>query len=163
MNRPETCNDLLTIGQLAAESAASIDTIRYYEKEALLHPAKRSTGGFRLYTDEAIRRLRFIRHAQQCGMALSEIRTLLDIKGQNDSCCEDVRGLAVRKRLQIEQKVRALQTMSLALGRLIEDCSGGRAPVDECPILAALESGINKRTTGRGAAAILENDDGSHS
>jgi len=162
MHSPGTGSERLTIGRLAAKSGVSVDTIRYYEKEALLQPPKRSAGGFRLYTDEAIRRLRFIRHAQQCGMALSEIRTLLDIKRQDDACCHDVRSLAVRKRLHIEQQIRSLQAMSQALGQLIEDCSGGQAPVDECPILAAMESGIESGKNGRKKAGILEADDDDH-
>lgn len=158
MNSPQTHAERLTIGQLAAETGVTVDTIRYYEKEALLKPEKRSAGGFRLYTNEAVRRLRFIRHAQQCGMALSEIRTLLDIQGNDRACCDDVRSLAIRKRLQIEHQVRALQTMSLALGQLIEDCSGGQAPIDECPILAAMESGIKSSTTAPPKPGTLESD-----
>lgn len=162
MTSSDTRTELLTIGRLAAETDVSIDTIRYYEKETLLQPAKRSSGGFRLYTDEAVRRLRFIRHAQQCGMTLSEIRTLLDIKGQDDACCRDVRSLAIRKRLQIEQQICSLQAMSQSLGQLIEDCSGGRAPIDECPILAAMEAGSRNAATGPSMSTALESDHDHH-
>ena len=67
-------NALLTIGKVAKLAAVSIDTVRYYEREGLVSPAQKSGAGYRLYNDEAVRRLHFIKHAQHCGLALAEIR-----------------------------------------------------------------------------------------
>lgn len=135
----------LTIGKVAKLAQVSVDTIRYYEKEGLLSPAQKSGAGYRLYHEDAVRRLNFIRHAQHCGLSLSEIRELLELQNRDDSCCNDVRSLAIQKKLQLENKIKSLKAMSQALNELIDVCTGDRKPLDECPILAALESSISKQ------------------
>jgi len=137
---------MFTIGKVAARAQLSADSIRFYEREGLLSPAQKTESGYRLYTDEAIRRLNFIKHAQQCGFSLSEIRDLLELKGHDRSCCNDVYRLALEKKLQLKSKIKALKTMSQALGRLIEICSRDAQPLDACPILGALESSMMKQT-----------------
>jgi len=91
-----------------------------------------------------MRRLNFIKHARQCGFSLAEIRELLDLKGLDQSCCNDVYHVAIEEKLQLESKIKALKTMSRALSRLIEICSHNAKPLDACPMLAALESILRK-------------------
>ncbi|TAM96698.1 MAG: MerR family transcriptional regulator, partial [Rhodanobacteraceae bacterium] len=67
----------MTIGKLAKLTEVSTDTLRFYEDESLLRPAGKTEAGYRLYGQDAVRRLDFIKHAQHCGMTLSEIRQLL--------------------------------------------------------------------------------------
>ncbi|TXH73990.1 heavy metal-responsive transcriptional regulator [Thiobacillus sp.] len=133
---------MYTIGKIAALTGVSPDTLRYYEKEHLIAPASKTGAGYRLYNDEAVRRLRFIKTAQHCGFTLSDIQALLTLKQAEHACCEDVRSLAIEKKLHIEHKLRALQAMSHALDGLIQSCEGGAAATDDCPILAALESSL---------------------
>lgn len=133
---------MLTIGKLAKLTDVSPDTLRYYEDEKLLMPASKTEAGYRLYGHDAVRRLDFIRHAQHCGMTLSEIRQLLEMKADDSSCCSDVRSLAIRKKLQLEHKIKTMQAMSRALSKLIAICTAEDQPLDDCPILAALESSI---------------------
>ena len=131
---------MLTIGKVAREATISTDAVRYYEKEGLLAAAQKTTAGYRLYNQDAIRRLHFIKHAQQCGFALAEIRELLELKNRNRSCCKDVRNVAMAKRLQLDSKIKAMQTLSQALSRLIDICTDDTKSLDECPILNALET-----------------------
>lgn len=131
-----------TIGKVAALAGVSADTLRYYEKERLIAPAAKTLAGYRLYNDDALRRLRFIKHAQHCGFTLSEIKELLALKQAERACCADVRSLAIEKKLHIEHKLRALQVMSRALDDLIRSCEGGEQATDDCPILAALENSL---------------------
>lgn len=135
-------NALLTIGKVAKLAEVSIDTIRYYERGGLLSPAQKSDAGYRLYNAAAVRRLHFIKHAQHCGLSLAEIRQLLALKRQDDSCCEDVRSLVLQKKLQLEHKITSLKAMSQALSELIDICVDDAKPLDECPILAALEASL---------------------
>ena len=132
-----------TIGKVATLAGVSPDTLRYYEKERLIQPAAKSAAGYRLYNDEAVRRIRFVKTAQHCGFTLSDIRDLLALKLEDSACCEDVRTLAIEKKLHIAHKLRALQAMSAALDGLIQSCDGGENATDDCPILAALESGLH--------------------
>ena len=130
---------LITIGKLAALAEISADTLRYYEEERLLSPVGRSAGGYRLYDQDFIRRIRFIKQAQQCGFTLAEIRNLLDLRTRDGAWCEDVRSQVIGKKLQLEHKIKALRSMSKALDRLTADCTHKERPAAECPILAVLE------------------------
>jgi MerR family Zn(II)-responsive transcriptional regulator of zntA len=137
---------MFTIGKLAALADVSADALRYYEDEGLISPSGKSSGGYRLYGEEAVRRVAFIKHAQQCGFTLAEVRDLLMLRGQDAACCGDIRQRAVEKKLQIEHKIRAMQAMSQALDRLIADCAGGNVRLDDCPILAAFDAISSPKT-----------------
>lgn len=130
---------MLTIGKLAARTEISADTLRFYEEEGLIAPATRSASGYRLYDRDSVRRLRFIKQAQQCGFTLAEIRDLLRLRTSDRACCDDVRNQAIEKKLQLEHKIKAMKSMSKALDHLIADCTRKGRPVAECTILAALE------------------------
>lgn len=132
---------MLTIGKVAALSNATTDTLRFYERERLLLPSK-APNGYRQYGEDAVQRVRFIKHAQQCGFTLAEIREMLDMRTRASACCSDMRSITVEKKLQLEHKIKALQTMSGALDRLIAACKRDDLPLDECPILAALDSAM---------------------
>ena len=133
---------MYTIGKLATLAGVSTDTLRYYEKEGLITPASKTDAGYRLYNDEAWRRIRFIKHAQHCGFTLSDIQELLQLKHNERACCQDVRSSAVEKKLQIEHQLGALQAMSRALDELIDPCNDATRPIGDCPILGALESSL---------------------
>jgi MerR family Zn(II)-responsive transcriptional regulator of zntA len=130
---------MFTIGRLAALTELTTDALRYYEREKLFAPAAKSAGGYRLYEQESVRRIRFIKQAQQCGFTLADIRELLNLRNRDSACCNDVRRLAVEKRLQLEGTIKAMKSMSKALERLIAYCADDAKPVGDCPILAALD------------------------
>lgn len=130
---------MLTIGKLARAGDISPDALRYYEREGLIAPASKTDSGYRLYGEDAVRRMRFIQHAQSCGFTLAEIRELLHLRQSDNACCDDVKSRAIEKKLQLAAKIRAMQAMSAALDKLIAECAGGSLPLDDCPILAALE------------------------
>jgi len=138
----------LTIGKIASLAKVSADTLRYYEREQLIAPAAKSAGGYRFYERDALRRIRFIKQAQQCGFNLAEIRSLLALRGSNAACCRDVRRVALEKKLQLEGKIKAMKVMSSALTQLIKECSADNRPLDDCPLLAALEraNGVKRRS-----------------
>jgi len=136
---------MLTIGKVAQRAQVTADSIRFYEREGLIRPAGKSESGYRLYTEEAIRRIEFIKQAQDCGFSLADIRELLELRSTDSACCDDIYRVSVEKKLQLERKIKALAVMSQALTRLIDLCSHDRKSLDECPILGALEAGLAKR------------------
>lgn len=129
---------MLTIGKVAEMSGLTTDAIRYYEKEGLVSPQQKSNAGYRLYDAGAVRRLNFIKQAQGCGFTLAEILDLLTLQTLDSSCCSDVRKLAVKKKLQVETKIRDMKAMSAMLDKLIMGCTIDTQPVDQCTILASL-------------------------
>lgn len=137
-----------TIGKLAIEADVTTDTVRYYEKEGLLVPSSKTSAGYRLYNGDAVRRLRFIKQAQQCGFSLTEIKELLALKNCDAACCKDVKDVAIAKKMQLEHKIHTMQIMSGALTELIAICNAESQPLDECPILAALENSMAKQVKG---------------
>jgi DNA-binding transcriptional MerR regulator len=130
---------MFTIGKIASLLNVSTDALRFYEREGLITPAAKSAGGYRLYDEDAVVRMRFIKQARDCGFTLVEIQQLLVLRNQSEACCGDVRQRAVEKKLQLEAKIRAMTAMSKALDHLIADCANETHPITGCPILAALE------------------------
>ena len=129
----------MTIGQMARSAGASVETIRFYEREGLLEHPARSASGYRNYPPEAVARLRMIRQAKELGFSLNEIKELLALRVAPGKSCSDVRARTERKIADIDQRIAALKRMKAALARLAAACLG-RGPTSECPILEALES-----------------------
>ncbi len=129
----------LTIGKAAEKGGVNVQTIRYYERRGLLPLPVRSAAGYRKYSDDAIRRLRFIRQAQSLGFSLSEIEELLSLRMQAGATCGDIRKRARQKIATVNQKIGELQRIKDALSKLATACRG-EGPTSECPILEALES-----------------------
>jgi len=132
----------LTIGELARTTHVNRETVRYYERRRLLPRPSRSASGYRVFADDAVRRLRFIRHAQELGFSLNEIRELLALRVRTVDTCESVKERAQAKIGDIERKIRALQQMRRVLGELVNACAR-RRNTDECPILDSLEAAHN--------------------
>lgn len=128
----------LTIGQLAKAVGVNVQTVRYYERRKLLPPASRMPSGYRLYGDEALRRLRFIKNAQALGFTLREITELLSLRVSSIARCGDVQRKAHVKLTQVEAKVQDLQALARALQGLIRSCRAGQ-PTDRCPILMSFD------------------------
>jgi len=129
----------LKIGQLAQRASVNLQTIRYYEREGLLPEPPRLSSGYRLYSDSMVRRVRFIKRAQEIGFSLAEIRELLSLRADGRRERNEVRAIAQAKLADIEDKMRTLKAMKAVLNRLTERCSGC-GPTSECPILESIDS-----------------------
>ena len=134
----------MKIGEVADRGGVNLQTIRYYEREGLLPQPPRLPSGYRVYAEPTVRRLRFIKRAQELGFTLAEIRDLLALRIDHDRDRSEVRAIAEAKVADIEQKIRTLSAMKEALVRLTEHCSG-HGPASECPILESLDSGEDIR------------------
>src|SRR5881296_1202346 len=142
----------LTIGKLAKQVGVNIQTVRYYERRRLLSPTARKSSGYRLYGEEALRRLRFIKNAQALGFTLREIADLLSLRVSSTARCGDVQRKAQAKLKQVENKVHDLRALGRSLRGLIQACRAGQ-PTDRCPILKSMEENRKKQdesARGRG-------------
>src|SRR5213594_3251707 len=129
--------DRLTIGDVARQAGVRIETLRHYEREGLVASPPRSVSNYRLYPEDTVRRVRFIKRAQELGFSLKEIKELLALRIAPGSTRADVRKRADTKMADIEEKIQHLRAMKKALVRLTESCCGS-GPASECPILESL-------------------------
>jgi len=137
MKSADADNSRLTVGRTARLAEVGIPTMRFYERAGLLPKAARTAANYRIYSDEAVTRIRFIRRAQQLGFTLKDIKELLGLRVSGRTSCSEVRSRAEAKVADIEARIRSLRQMSRALGNLARECQseGG----GDCPLLKYLE------------------------
>jgi MerR family mercuric resistance operon transcriptional regulator len=124
----------LTIGQLARAADVNVETIRYYQRRLLLDQPDKPLGGHRRYAPAAVKRVKFIRRAQQLGFTLEEVKSLLRL--EDGRACRETRLLAEQKLTIIEARITALTRMRGALRALAMQC--GDEGSQSCPIIATL-------------------------
>ena len=125
-----------TRGLLATKSQVNSETIRYYEKVELMPQPMRSEGGHRLYDNEHLKRLVFIRRCRELGFSLDEIKNLLGLVDTGEYSCDEVK-LRTEAHLQnVQQKLRDLKKMEGILIDLVAECQNGN--LSSCPIVEAL-------------------------
>lgn len=134
----------LKSGDLAKKSNVNTETLRYYEKEGLLPEPERTESGYRLYADEDVKRVRFIKRAQELGFSLKEIKELLALKLDASQSASEVKRLTEQKIQDIDRKILNLQAMKTILEDLADACSG-EGSVDHCPILNCLDECIPQK------------------
>ncbi len=127
-----------TIGQLAKVAKVNSQTIRFYEREGILKPASRLESGYRVYNEESLKRLHFIRQAKDLGFQLEEIQSLLNLRVRSVDRCNQVRTKAEQKLKDVQQKIGHLKKLAQTLKALISDCNQ-RVVSDCCPILEKME------------------------
>ena len=128
---------LITIGELARRAGVNIQTIHYYERRKLILPVGRRESGYRVYDDDTLKRILFIRHAKELGFTLEEIRGLLDLSSDAAVSCDSVKEKATHKLRDVEEKIKALGSIKRILKELIDACNK-RSPTEKCPILKSI-------------------------
>ena len=129
----------LTIGQLAKQGGVKLETIRYYERRGILPHPPRTSSGYRSFSNESVRRLRFIKRAQVLGFSLREIEELLMLRARPGRSCATVQAKAKAKIADIDTKLQQLSAMRGALTRLVATCAR-RGTTSACPILDSLDT-----------------------
>lgn len=108
------------IGEVAEQAGVSVDALRYYERLKLLPRAQRSSGGFRLFGPESIERVQFIKHAQELGLTLDEIKGLLASGGAEE--CRRVRDLLNKKIEELDTRMDSMKKFRRVLARHLNEC-----------------------------------------
>ena len=139
----------MRIRELAELTGNTPETIRYYEKQQMIDHEVRTEGGFRLYTDNDLQRLRFIRYARQLGFTLESIRELLSIRiDPEHHTCQESKSIVQARLDEVEGRIQELQAMQRSLQRLNDACCGTAHSSVYCSILEALEQGASSETQG---------------
>jgi MerR family mercuric resistance operon transcriptional regulator len=139
----------MTIGEAARQAGVAVETIRFYERRGLIERPPTPAGRrVRIYPAEAIKRIRFIRQAQQLGFSLREIEELLALRADPHADCSEVRVQAVAKLREVTGKIAQLREIGAALEAVIAACPG-QGGLQTCSILDALiATGPAGRATG---------------
>ena len=133
-----SANERLNIGALANAVGVGRETIRFYERRGLIPDPPRSKAGYRKYPTDTVRRVRFIRRAQELGFTLAEISELLELRVSDAATCGTVAANARAKLDQVQAKVTDLNRIGAALETLVARCEL-REETSECPILEELD------------------------
>jgi len=137
----------MTIGALAGAAGVPTSTIRYYERRGLLGRARRGPSGYRQYGPADLRRLRFIRAAQQMGLTLDDADVLLRYERDSSVPCGDVRVLLARRLERVRAELAALRRARSALEKARKLCDS--SPRDRCLVLDALrDSSVDTSNEG---------------
>ena len=125
-----------SIGAMSLRTGVKIETIRYYERIALMPDPHRTQGGNRQYDDGHLKRLTFIRRSRQLGFGIHEIRTMLAMVDGEDFTCGEIHAMTLGHLSNVERKIADLQRLKQVLAGMAARCSAGDTP--DCPILDSL-------------------------
>lgn len=132
------------IGEAAKVAGVSVDTIRFYQKLGLIKSMGRSAGGYRLFDGEQIRDLTFVRHAQELGFSLAEVKELLALRKKHHICSE-VQSMLKRKLGDAREKINSLSRLEAELAKAFRNCNRELRLKREikhedcCPLLTKLD------------------------
>lgn len=126
----------MNIGDVAKATGISAKMIRYYEDTGLIRAALRTFSGYRVYTENDIQTLRFVRRARDLGFTVKQIDDLLTLWRDRDRASADVKQFAMGHVAELEKKMRELKEMTETLLHLASNCQGNNRP--DCPILTSL-------------------------
>jgi MerR family Zn(II)-responsive transcriptional regulator of zntA len=139
--------DGIRIGELAERCEVSRDTLRFYEREGLLSPPRRTSSGYRAYTEDDASRVVFIREAQSLGLTLDDIRELIRLETlHTPEECERVAQL-LRERIQtLDKRLADMRALRRRLASSLERCTEKRG--DCCPVVAELSTASGRARKG---------------
>jgi Hg(II)-responsive transcriptional regulator len=126
-------------GEIAAKVDVNVETLRYYEKIKLMPKPKRRETRYRIYDENDLKRLLFIKRAKELGFTLKEINELFGLRIDSHAKCGDVKHLTEHKLKDIDNRISDLKKIKSVLVRLIDQCINEEVSSDECPILESIE------------------------
>ena len=130
-----------TIGKLAEAVGVPTSTVRYYERRGLLQPNDRNQGNYRIYGDDAIERLRFIRAAQATGFTLDDVATLLALRVPPKKSCKDVQQLMENRLEDVKQKMAEMRHVERVLKGFLKKCQQ-TSRAGHCQLIGVQPDGV---------------------
>lgn len=125
------------ISEFAEKSGVNKETIRYYENKKLLEEPTRTDSGYRLYSDEDIKRVKFIKQIQDLGFSLREIYKLLGVVAQDSVRCQNMFDFVSQKQAEVQKQIEDLKRIEKMLGDL-KECCPNEKEMYACPIIETL-------------------------
>lgn len=127
-------NAVYKIGELATLSKVPVETIRYYEKEALIEAPERAENNYRIYRDRHLKRLLLIRNCRAFDMSLDEVRQIISATETGDDSCLPINEIIQDHLFHIDQRIQELTALKKELSNIQARCSQNH-PADNCSII----------------------------
>jgi MerR family mercuric resistance operon transcriptional regulator len=129
----------MPIGALSERTGCNIETIRYYERIGMMPNPSRTQGGHRIYTEEHLERLTFIRRSRELGFSLEQIRDLLRFVDGGRYTCSQVKAITLEHLDEVRARMKDLKRLEKVLKAMAAQCDRGKVP--DCPVIDALSGG----------------------
>lgn len=127
---------MLKIGEVSRRSGIGVEALRFYEKGGLLDRPSRTFSGYRVYGEDVLERLAFIKQAQALGFSLDEIRQIVDDARRGASPCDEVREIVRRRMEELDERLRELHRYRKELKATLDEWDKiGRAPGHVCGLI----------------------------
>jgi DNA-binding transcriptional MerR regulator len=135
------------IGQLANQVGVTVQTVRFYERKGLLPEPERRESGYRIYSPNDLRLLRFIRQAKALSFSLDEIRDILKMRGRGECPCADVIAIAQRHLRDVEGQLETLAKFRDELSRAVRTWKrSGEQTLSADAICTLIERTMDKKS-----------------
>ena len=127
---------MIAIGEASRLSGVGIETIRFYEREGIVPKPERAANNRRLYSQDNVARLTFLKKCRDLGFPLSDAKALLDLSEQMETDCQTAKLIAETHMESVKNKFAALVRLEVALNEVTANCAKGNV---ECPMLLTLK------------------------
>lgn len=121
------------IGEIADKCDVNKETLRYYERMGLIPEPSRTSSGYRMYTEDTIQRVRFIKRIQDLDFTLKEIDQLLGVVDRDQARSKNMYEFTSKKLQEIDQKIAGLLRTKSLLKNLQKRCPNSD-DIFACPI-----------------------------
>src|SRR5881296_846567 len=128
----------LKIGELAGRAGVTVKAIRFYERKRVLPPAKRAANRYRLYDDDAVGMLSFVKQATGLGLTLAEIKEIIAIRRGGRPPCTHVHRLLLAKAGELDRKLKDLLELRRRIRRSLT--AWKRRPVAAAAVCSHIET-----------------------
>ena len=136
------------IGVLAEKTGLSIQTIRFYERKALIAPPERTQANYRRYTEDALQQLMLIKQCRALDMTIDEIKQLMETRANPESSCESVNATIDKHIDDITHRISELNTLQETLVSIRSACSDNKK-IKECGVLHQLDNIVAARSSSK--------------
>tara|TARA_R110000868_G_scaffold68518_8_gene202579 strand:+ start:1943 stop:2332 length:390 start_codon:yes stop_codon:yes gene_type:complete len=128
----------MNIGEVASASGVSAKMIRRYEEQGIIGKASRTSSGYRIYSDNDVHILRFVKRSRELGFSMKDIKELVSLWRNKNRQSAKVKSIAKKHIDELTFKRDEIQKMLSTLEHLVHNCHGDNRP--SCPIIEDLSS-----------------------
>lgn len=126
----------MSIGALSKRTGCNVETIRFYERIGIMPKPARTQGGHRVFTQDHLKRLTFVRRSRELGFTLDQVRNLLSLVDSDDYTCDEVKKMTLEHMGDVRYKIADLRKLERVLNDMVSQCDRGAVP--DCPVVDAL-------------------------